>query len=185
MPPTGPASLVIAFEPQRDPTALGCHRVQPRQSAASLVLPVAIQSWSLTSLQQRLFKTGRRLIRHARYFVLQLAESYLEGSLFRQVLGRIKRLAWHPMIAKVGHGGRKTERSWREYPPAGWSPRANLRKVRRQTRGRRGDSPCDAFRTAEGLVARHVICSATRGERGLGSKSQILGLAVSNIQQCA
>src|SRR5262247_4873932 len=34
----------------------------------------AIQAWSLTSLQQRLFKTGGRLIRHARYFTLQLAE---------------------------------------------------------------------------------------------------------------
>jgi hypothetical protein len=33
-----------------------------------LVLPVAIQS--LTSLQQRLLKTGRRLIRHARYFTV-------------------------------------------------------------------------------------------------------------------
>jgi hypothetical protein len=61
-----------------------------------LVLPVAIQGWSLTSLQQRLFKTGGRLIRHARSFVLQLAESYLTGSLFRQILGRIDRLAWHP-----------------------------------------------------------------------------------------
>jgi hypothetical protein len=28
-------------------------------------LPLAIQSWTLTSLQQRLFKTGGRLIRHA------------------------------------------------------------------------------------------------------------------------
>ena len=42
-----------------------------------LVLPLTIQSWSLTSLQQRLFKTGGRLIRHARYFLLQLAESHL------------------------------------------------------------------------------------------------------------
>jgi hypothetical protein len=58
--------------------------------------PVAIQGWSLTSLQQRLFKTGGRLIRHARSFVLQLAESYLTGRLFRQILGRIERLAWHP-----------------------------------------------------------------------------------------
>ena len=40
-----------------------------------LVLPVAIQSWSLTSLQQRLFRTGGRLIRHARCFTLQLPES--------------------------------------------------------------------------------------------------------------
>jgi hypothetical protein len=32
-----------------------------------------IQSWSLTSLQQRLFTTEERLIRHARRFILQLA----------------------------------------------------------------------------------------------------------------
>jgi hypothetical protein len=38
------------------------------RDATRLVLPLAIQSWSLTSLQQRLFKTGSRLIRHARYF---------------------------------------------------------------------------------------------------------------------
>ncbi len=54
-----------------------------------LVLPLAIQSWSLTSLQQRLFKTGGRLIR-------RLAESYLTSTLFRQILGRIARLAGHP-----------------------------------------------------------------------------------------
>jgi hypothetical protein len=62
-----------------------------------LVLPLAIQRWTLTSLQQRLlFKTGGRLIRHARYFILQLAESHLTPMLFRQILGRIERLAWHP-----------------------------------------------------------------------------------------
>jgi Transposase DDE domain group 1 len=61
-----------------------------------LVLPPAIQRWSLTSLQQRLFKTDGRLIRHARYFILQLAENHLTGHLFRQILGRIERLAWHP-----------------------------------------------------------------------------------------
>jgi len=59
-------------------------------------LPLAIQSWSLTSLQQRLFKTGGRLIRHARYFALQLAESCLTGILFRQIVARIERLAWRP-----------------------------------------------------------------------------------------
>ena len=61
-----------------------------------LVVPLAIQSWSLTSLQQRLFKTGGRLIRHARYFVLQLAECHLTSTLFREILGRIERLAGHP-----------------------------------------------------------------------------------------
>ena len=61
-----------------------------------LVVPLAIQSWSLTSLQQRLFKTGGRLIRHARYFTLQLAERYLTQPLFRQIVGRMEQLAWHP-----------------------------------------------------------------------------------------
>jgi hypothetical protein len=55
-----------------------------------LVLPVAIQ--------QRLFKTGGRVIRHARYFVLQLAEGHLTWSLLRQILGRIERPAWHPTL---------------------------------------------------------------------------------------
>ncbi len=35
-------------------------------------------------------------IRHARYFILQLAESHLTPTLFRQILGRIERLAWSP-----------------------------------------------------------------------------------------
>jgi DDE family transposase len=47
-------------------------------------------------IKERLFKIGARLVRHARYFTLQLAESYLTGSLFRQILQRIERLAWHP-----------------------------------------------------------------------------------------
>jgi Transposase DDE domain group 1 len=61
-----------------------------------LALPLAVQNWSLTSLQQRLFKTGGRLIRHARYFTLQLAESYLTRPLFRQIVARIAQLACHP-----------------------------------------------------------------------------------------
>ncbi len=91
-------------------TRLSCHRFRANEVRLllgviaynlgnllrRLVLPLAIQSWSLTSLQQRLFKTSARLIRHARYFTLQLAESYLTGSLFRQILQRIERLAWHP-----------------------------------------------------------------------------------------
>jgi len=59
-------------------------------------LPLATQSWSLTNLQQRLFKTGGGLIRHARYVILQLAESRLTQRLFAQIIRRIERLAWHP-----------------------------------------------------------------------------------------
>jgi len=39
-----------------------------------LVLPVKIDNWSLTSLQKRLVKTGGRLVKHARYYWLLLAE---------------------------------------------------------------------------------------------------------------
>ena len=91
-------------------TRLSCHRFRANEVRLllgviaynlgnllrRLALPIAIQRWSLTSLQQRLFKTGGRLIRHARYFVLQLAEGYLTQRLFRQIVGRIERLAWHP-----------------------------------------------------------------------------------------
>jgi Transposase DDE domain group 1 len=61
-----------------------------------LVPPLAIQSGSLPSLQPRLFKTGGRLIRHGRYFILQLAERHLTQHLFGTILGRIERLAGHP-----------------------------------------------------------------------------------------
>jgi hypothetical protein len=42
-----------------------------------LVLPQRISNWSPTSLQQRLVKTGGRLLKHARYYWLLLAESHL------------------------------------------------------------------------------------------------------------
>jgi hypothetical protein len=40
--------------------------------------------------------------------LLQLTESYLTGSLVRQILGRIERLAWHPAViwnTEPGAGG--------------------------------------------------------------------------------
>ncbi len=51
-----------------------------------LVLPAGIDKWSLTSLQQRLVKTGGRLIKHARYCWLLLAESHLTRRLFAGML---------------------------------------------------------------------------------------------------
>ena len=38
-----------------------------------LGLPHRIRSWSLTSLQNRLMKTGGRLVKHARYYRLRAA----------------------------------------------------------------------------------------------------------------
>jgi hypothetical protein len=58
-----------------------------------LALPREIGKWSLTSLQQRLIKTGGRLIKHTRYYWLLLAESQLTRRLFGGMLQRIVTLA--------------------------------------------------------------------------------------------
>jgi hypothetical protein len=87
-------------------TRLSCHRFRSNEVRLwlsliaynlgnlwrRLVLPKRIGSWSLTSLQQRLVKTGGRLVKHARYYWLLLAESHLTRRLFGAMLGRIARL---------------------------------------------------------------------------------------------
>ena len=57
-----------------------------------LVLAKRIENWSLTSLQQRLVKTGGRLVKHARYYWLLLAESHLTRRLFGSMVRRLKAL---------------------------------------------------------------------------------------------
>jgi hypothetical protein len=88
-------------------TRLSCHRFRSNEvrlwlSVISynlgnlwrrLVLPQRIGNWSLTSLQQRLVKTGGRLVKHARYYWLLLAESHLTRRLFASMLGRIAGLS--------------------------------------------------------------------------------------------
>jgi hypothetical protein len=49
-------------------------------------------NWSLTSLQQRLVKTGGRLVKHARYYWLLLAEGHLSRRLFASMLRMIAAL---------------------------------------------------------------------------------------------
>ena len=63
-------------------TRLSCHRFRSNEVrlwltiiaynlgnlSRRLFLPQRIGNWSLTSLQQRLMKTGGRLVKHARYF---------------------------------------------------------------------------------------------------------------------
>ena len=84
-------------------TRLSCHRFRsnPVRLALSLLaynlgnlwrrltLPRRIENWSLTSLQQRLVKTGGRLMQHARYYWLLLAEGYLNRRRFGAMLGQI------------------------------------------------------------------------------------------------
>jgi hypothetical protein len=84
-------------------TRLSCHRFRANDVRLQLSvlaynlgnlwrrlgIPRRIQSWSLTSLQRRLLKTGGRLVKHARYYWLLLAEGYLNRKLFRDMLSRI------------------------------------------------------------------------------------------------
>ena len=87
-------------------TRLSCHRFRANEVRLQLSvlsynlgnlwrrlgLPRRIKSWSLTSLQQRLMKTGGRLVKHARYYWLLLAEGHLNRKLFGQMLGRLAAL---------------------------------------------------------------------------------------------
>ena len=87
-------------------TRLSCHRFRANEARLQLsllahnlgnlwrrlVLPKSIDAWSLTSLQQRLVKTGGRLVKHARYYWLLLAEGHLHRRLFGQMLRRISAL---------------------------------------------------------------------------------------------
>ncbi len=87
-------------------TRLSCHRFRSNEvrlwlsliaySLGNLwrrpVLPKRIENWSLTSLQQRLVKTGGRLVKHARYYWLVLAESHLTRWLFGSMACRIAAL---------------------------------------------------------------------------------------------
>ena len=87
-------------------TRLSCHRFRSNEVQLwlsliaynlgnlwrRLVLPKRIDNWSLTSLQQRLVKTGGRLLKHARYYWLLLAESHLTRRLFGAMVQRMAAL---------------------------------------------------------------------------------------------
>jgi len=58
-----------------------------------LAVPKRIDTWSLTSFQQRLMKTGGRLIKHARYYWLMLAEGHPTRRLFGAIVQRLATLS--------------------------------------------------------------------------------------------
>ena len=123
--PDGSARLVSLIPSQRDTleryrikegkqavamTRLSCHRFRSNEVRLwlsviaynlghlwrRLALPARVANWSLTSLQQRLVKTGGRLVKHARYYWLLLAESHLTRRLFADMLAKIGMLPPSP-----------------------------------------------------------------------------------------
>lgn len=88
-------------------TRLSCHRFRTNRvwmwlnlaptTSAQSVAPFGaagrIGKRSLTSLQQRLVKTGGRLVKYARYYWVLLAESHLTRRLFTGMQRKIAALA--------------------------------------------------------------------------------------------
>ena len=99
-------------------TRLSCHRFRSNEVRLwltiiaynlgnlwrRLVLPQRIGNWSLTSLQQRLVKTGGRLVKHARYYWLLLAEGHLSRRLFSSMLRTISGTAAARRLATQERG---------------------------------------------------------------------------------
>jgi hypothetical protein len=92
-------------------TRLSCHRFRSREVRLwlsviaynlgnlwrRLELPLRVGNWSLTSLQQRLVKTGGRLVKHASYHWPLLAEGHLTRRLFGDMVRRIEALSGCPL----------------------------------------------------------------------------------------
>ena len=52
----------------------------------TLVLPDAVEQWSLTTLREKLVKIGAKIVRHGRYIVFQMAEVAIPRDLFADIL---------------------------------------------------------------------------------------------------
>jgi hypothetical protein len=58
-----------------------------------LALPSAIKHWTLTTLREKLIKTGAKMVRHARYVTFQMAEVAVPRDLVRAMLRKIAAFA--------------------------------------------------------------------------------------------
>ena len=82
-----------------------------------LVLPKKIENWSRTSLQQRLVKTGGRLVKHARYYWLRFAERHLTRRVFGTDFAADLGAAFTDGVSAGGLPGRKERSAIRTLMP--------------------------------------------------------------------
>jgi hypothetical protein len=87
-------------------TRLSCQRFQDNAARLQLfalaynignfmrtqALPDEVKHWSLTTLREKLIKTGAKVVRNGRYMTFQLAEVAVSRGLFAEILGLIRRL---------------------------------------------------------------------------------------------
>ena len=60
-------------------------------------MPKAVEHWSLTTLREKLIKTGAKVVRHGRYVTFQLAEVAIPKGLFAEILRQIDGLRPAPL----------------------------------------------------------------------------------------
>ena len=65
----------------------------------TLATPEPIKDWSLTSLKERLIKTGAKIVSHGRYVAFQMAEVAVPRTLFADILRLIAELRPPPVIS--------------------------------------------------------------------------------------
>ncbi len=58
-----------------------------------LALPPSVKHWTLTTLREKLIKTGAKMVHHARYVTFQLAEVAVPRRVYRAILDRIQPFA--------------------------------------------------------------------------------------------
>ena len=65
----------------------------------TLAMPKTTETWSLTSLREKLIKIGAKVVRHGRYVTFQLAEVAVSRQMFADILSLIARLRAPPALA--------------------------------------------------------------------------------------
>jgi hypothetical protein len=61
----------------------------------TLVMPRAVEPWSLTSLREKPIKVGAKVVSRGRYVIFQMAEIAVSRQMFAEILSLIARL-WAP-----------------------------------------------------------------------------------------
>src|SRR6478672_4416906 len=62
----------------------------------TLAMPKAVETWSLTSLREKLIRIGAKVVSHGRYVTFQLAEVAVSRRMFAEILSLIARMRAPP-----------------------------------------------------------------------------------------
>ena len=65
----------------------------------TLAIPKTAETWSMTSLREKLIKIGAKVVSHGRYVTFQLAEVAVPRQMFADILWLIARLRAPPALA--------------------------------------------------------------------------------------